>query len=108
MGEIPDRYLADAPPAGPVAGDRTDRPWDQLLRASPFHRVERIRVEYEVHDRIDVAGLIGFRYSLAHVLTRLGERRAAFEREVREALTDAEGRPWHYVRRDFAYLATKD
>ena len=35
-----------------------------------------------------VEALVGAEYTISHVLTRLGDRRAAFERDVRATLGD--------------------
>jgi SAM-dependent methyltransferase len=78
------RYLADVPP-GPHPNARHD-PFEAILARSPFPRVERIDHVYEVTSRPTVESLIGAEYSMSHILTRLGDRRGPFEREVRAAL----------------------
>ncbi len=91
VGEILARHLRDVPEAPRPAG-RHD-PFPALLARSPFPEVELLTHEHEtvVHPSVEAA--IGFHFSLSHVLTRLGERRAAFEAEVREALADADTTP---------------
>jgi len=81
---ILERYLADVPP-GPHPQGRHD-PFEAILARSPFPRVERIEHVYPAPLRPTVESLLGSAYSISHVLTRLGERREAFEREVRRAL----------------------
>jgi SAM-dependent methyltransferase len=86
VSEILERHLEGAPP-GPHPQGRHD-PFEQILARSPFPRVERIERVYEAQVSPTVESLIGFVYSLSHVLARLGDRRAAFEREVRAELGD--------------------
>jgi SAM-dependent methyltransferase len=85
------RHLAGTP-AGPSSQGRHD-PFPEILARSPFSRIELLTYEYETtaHPSIDAA--IGFHYSLGNVLARLGDRRAAFEAEVRDALAEAETKP---------------
>jgi len=85
------RHLADVP-EGPSPAGRHD-PFPEVLARSAFSRIDLLTYEYEavVHPSIDVA--IGFQYSLGNVLARLGERRAAFEADVRAALADADTSP---------------
>ena len=78
--EILERYLADVPP-GPHPRGRHD-PFEDILARSPFPRVERLEYVYEAPVRPTVAALVGAEYTISHVLTRLGDRREAFEREV--------------------------
>jgi len=92
--EILERYLADVPP-GPHPNGRHD-PFEDILGRSAFPRVEMIDRVYKVPLRPTIESLIGSEYSISHVLTRLGQRRAAFEREIREELggLDAIGEIW--------------
>jgi SAM-dependent methyltransferase len=80
-------HLADVP-EGPSPAGRHD-PFPEILARSAFSRVELLTYEYEavLHPSIDAA--IGYLYSLGNLLARLGERRAAFEADVRAALADA-------------------
>ena len=89
--EIRRRHLADVP-EGPNPAGRHD-PYPEILARSAFSRIELLTHEYEqvVHPSIDAA--IGYQYSLSNVLARLGERRAAFEADVRAALADADTSP---------------
>lgn len=74
------RYLADSrEPERPVAPRASYR---DLLLASPFAGVQEVIHSYETYEPDTLDAALGFRYSLAGVLDRLGERRAAFEREV--------------------------
>jgi SAM-dependent methyltransferase len=82
--EILERYLADVPP-GPHPNGRHD-PFEDILARSAFPRVERLERVYEAPLRPTIEALVGSEYTISHVLTRLGGRRAAFEREVRAAL----------------------
>jgi len=68
-------------------------PFPAILARSAFSRIELLTYEYEqvVHPSIDAA--IGYQYSLGNLLARLGERRAAFEADVRAALADADTSP---------------
>jgi SAM-dependent methyltransferase len=82
--EILEHYLADVPP-GPHPRGRHD-PFEDILARSPFPRVERLEHVYEAPVRPTIAALVGAEYTISHVLTRLGDRREAFEREVRTEL----------------------
>ncbi len=86
--EILERYLADVPP-GPHPRGRHD-PFEDILARSPFPRVERLEHVYEAPVCPTVAVLVGAEYTISHVLTRLGDRREAFEREVRAQLGNVE------------------
>jgi SAM-dependent methyltransferase len=89
--EILRRHLVDAP-EGPSPAGRHD-PFPDILARSAFSRVELLAHEYDavVHPSIDAA--VGIEYSLGNRLDRLGERRAAFESDVRAALVDADTVP---------------
>jgi SAM-dependent methyltransferase len=95
---ILERYLADVPP-GPHPNGRHD-PFEALLERSAFPRVERIERVYKAPLRPAIESLVGSEYTISHVLTRLGGRRVAFEREVRAALgsLDAIGEIWLTLR----------
>ncbi len=82
--EILERYLANTAP-GPHPKGRHEA-FEEILRRSPFPRVEMIERVYEVCLRPTINSLIGAEYTISHVLTRLGENRADFEREVHAAL----------------------
>jgi SAM-dependent methyltransferase len=82
--EILERYLAHVPP-GPHPRGRHD-PFEDILARSAFPRVERLECVYEARVRPTLASLVGAEYTISHVLTRLGDRRASFEREVRTKL----------------------
>lgn len=85
------RHLVDVP-EGPKPAGRHD-PFPEILAHSAFSAVELLTHEYDavVHPSIDPA--IGFQYSLGSLLARLGDRRTAFEAEVREALAAADTSP---------------
>jgi SAM-dependent methyltransferase len=85
------RHLTDVP-EGPSPAGRHD-PFPDILARSAFSRVELLTYEYDavIHPSIDAA--VGFEYSLGNLLDRLGERRAAFESDVRTALVDADTSP---------------
>jgi SAM-dependent methyltransferase len=91
VAAIRERHLADAP-APPHPAGRHD-PFPDILARSAFSRTELLIYDYEaaIHPSIDAA--IGFQYSLGNLLARLGERRAAFEADVRTALADADTSP---------------
>jgi SAM-dependent methyltransferase len=84
MYEILERHLEGVPP-GPHPEGRHD-PFEEILARSPFPRVERIERLFQMPFLPTVEEIIGAAYGISHVLTRLGERREAFEREVRAAL----------------------
>jgi hypothetical protein len=85
------RHLSSVP-EGPSPAGRHD-PFPEILARSAFSRTEILTYEYEavLHPSVDAA--IGFHYSLGNVLARLGERRAAFEAEVRAALLGVDTAP---------------
>ncbi|MBO0861306.1 MAG: methyltransferase domain-containing protein [Chloracidobacterium sp.] len=83
--EILERHLGNVPP-GPHPSGRHD-PFDEILRRSPFPRIERIERIYESRLRPTIEAILGHEYSISHVLTRLGENRWAFEREACAALS---------------------
>jgi SAM-dependent methyltransferase len=91
VDEIRRRHLAGVP-EGPTPAGRHD-PYPEILARSGFSRVELLTHEYEqvVHPSIDAA--IGYQYSLSNRLSSLGERRGAFEADVRAALADADTSP---------------
>src|SRR5262245_5921150 len=83
--EILERHLVNVPP-GPHPNGRHD-PFEEILRRSPFPRVERIERIYEMRTRPTIESILGHEYSISHVLTRLGDNRMAFEHEARAALS---------------------
>ena len=91
VGAILRRHLVGVR-EGPSPAGRHD-PFPEILTRSAFSRVELLAYEYEalIHPSIDAA--VGFEYSVGNVLHRLGERRAAFESDVRAALVDADTSP---------------
>lgn len=95
---ILERYLSDVPP-GPHPNGRHD-PFEAILERSAFPPVERIERVYQAPLRPTIEALVGAEYTISHVLTRLGGRREAFEREVRAALGnwDAIGEIWLTLR----------
>ena len=95
---ILERYLADVPP-GPHPNGRHD-PFEAILERSAFPHIERIERVYQAPLRPTIEALVGSEYTISHVLTRLGGRRDAFEREVRAAVgnLDAIGEIWLTLR----------
>jgi SAM-dependent methyltransferase len=85
-------YLADVP-EGPNPRGRHD-PFPDLLARSAFSRVELLTYEHERTIQPSVDAAIRFQYTLSNVLARLGDRRAAFEADVRTALADADTSPF--------------
>ena len=83
--EILERYLANVPP-GPHPNGRHD-PFEEILSRSPFLRIEMIERVYETRARLTIESILGYEYTISHVLTRLGDSRGAFEREARAALS---------------------
>ena len=85
------RHLSSVP-EGPSPAGRHD-PFPEILARSVFSRVELLTYEYEAvfHPSVDAA--IGFHYSLGNVLARLGDRRAAFEADVRATLHGVDTEP---------------
>lgn len=100
------RFLADSPP-GPHPSGRHD-PFEEILRRSPFPRVETLERVYRALLRPTVESLVGSEYTVSYVLTRLGDRREAFEREVRTRLGDLSeiGQVW-VARRDEALIGLR-
>jgi SAM-dependent methyltransferase len=91
VGAILREYLA-ATPVGPNPAGRHD-PFPEILARSAFSRVELLTWEHEIQVQPSVEAAIGIHYSLASVLDRLGDKRAAFEREATTALVDADTAP---------------
>ena len=85
------RHLAGVPER-PSPRGRHD-PFPEILRRSAFSRVELLSYEHEIEVRPSIDAAIGVLYSLGNTLARLGDRRTAFEAEVREALADADTTP---------------
>ncbi len=84
--ETLERYIADVP-RGPHPDRRRDLSREILAR-SPFPAVEALERIYAATVRPSVESLIGREYTRSYVLTRLGDRRESFEREVRTVLGD--------------------
>jgi SAM-dependent methyltransferase len=80
-------------PEGPSPRGRHD-PFPDILERSSFSRVELLSYEHDVEVRPSIDATIGALYTLGSTLDRLGERRTAFEAEVREALADADTMPF--------------
>lgn len=103
--EMLDRYLADVAP-GPHPEGRHD-PFPEIFARSAFSDIQFLRWEYEHEVRPTVDAAIEFEYSISHVLARLGDRRAAFETEVRSALAVADLSPLRERRIDSALIARR-
>lgn len=80
-----------------VGGESSPRrahdPFPEILARSAFARVELLTHEYETTVAPSVDAAVGYYYSLGNMLARLGDRRGAFEAEVRTALADADTSP---------------
>jgi SAM-dependent methyltransferase len=83
--EILERHLVNVPP-GPHPNGRHD-PFEEILRRSPFPHIERIERIYQTRTRPTIESILGYEYTISHVLTRLGDSRGAFEHEARAALS---------------------
>jgi SAM-dependent methyltransferase len=104
--EILERHLVNVPP-GPHPNGRHE-PFEDILKRSPFPHIERIERIYETRLRPTIESLIGFEYTISHVLTRLGDNRGAFEDEARAALSRIEmGGEVSVTRRDEALIGRR-
>jgi SAM-dependent methyltransferase len=83
--EILERHLVNVP-LGPHPNGRHD-PFEEILSRSPFPRIERIERIYETRTSPTIESILGYEYTISHVLTRLGDKREAFEHEARAALS---------------------
>lgn len=88
--EVIRRWLGETRRAGSstyaACSDRV--PWSEgnILSRSPFSRVEFQRVAYT--RQLDIDGVVGYLYSMSFASPAiLGDRRAGFERDLREALS---------------------
>ena len=88
---IAQHYLADAPADASPAG-RHD-PFPEIFSRSAFPYVELLTYEHDAVVRPSINEAIGFHYSLGNFLSRLGDRRADFEADVRTALANADTSP---------------
>ena len=88
---IRERHLADVRRRPDPAG-RHD-PFPEILARSAFSHVELLTYEYETLIWPSIDAAIGYQYSLGNLLARLGDRRVAFEADVRTALADADTSP---------------
>jgi SAM-dependent methyltransferase len=84
-------YLADTP-EGPSPAGRHD-PFPDILARSAFSLIELLSYEHEVLVSPSIEAAIGVNYSMSNVLDRLGDKRAAFETDVRAALAGADTSP---------------
>lgn len=105
VGEVLERYLAGVP-EGPHPRGRHD-PFPDILGRSAFSRLRFLRYEYEQTEEPSLEAALGFHYSLSHVLSRLGNRRPAFEAEVAGLLADADYSAVHYRSIDSALIALR-
>jgi hypothetical protein len=103
---ILERHLVNVPP-GPHPNGRHE-PFEDILKRSPFPHTERIERVYETRLCPTIESLIGFEYTISHVLTRLGDNRRAFEDEARAALSQiGVGREVSVTRRDEALIGRR-
>jgi SAM-dependent methyltransferase len=79
--ELLDRYLAGTD-EGPHPRGRHDD-FGDILKRSAFSDVHEIEADHEGDADLSADALLGFWFSLSHVLTRLGDRRAALQEEAR-------------------------
>jgi SAM-dependent methyltransferase len=105
VDEILQRYLLAAP-TGPNPGGRHD-PFPEIFRRSAFSSLELLSYEHDVEIRPSIDAAIGYHYSLGNLLTRLEDRRAAFEADVRAALTGADTAPFTVRLLDSALVARR-
>lgn len=105
VGEILRRYLAGAP-EGPHPRGRHD-PFPDIFARSAFANLELLRYDYDRVEEPSVDAALAYHYSLSHKLSRLGDRRAAFETEVRAALADAPTEPVTVRVTDSALIARR-
>jgi SAM-dependent methyltransferase len=101
VAEIVARHANPAPPR------RSHDPFPEIFARSPFSRVDVLTHEHDDEARPSVDAAIGLQYSLGYMLARLGERRAAFEAEVRAALAGADTTPFEVRVVDGALIARK-
>jgi SAM-dependent methyltransferase len=83
--ELLERHLVNVPP-GPHPNGRHD-PFEEILKRSSFPRIDMIGRVYETRARLTIESILGYEYTISHVLTRLGDSRGAFEQEARAALS---------------------
>jgi 2-polyprenyl-3-methyl-5-hydroxy-6-metoxy-1,4-benzoquinol methylase len=82
---IQTKFVGTPRPAGASGLVPPAEAHETVLRRSPFRRVERIAYEFERRWTVDQ--IIGYLYSTSFPVRRLlGDRRAAFEQEIIEAL----------------------
>jgi SAM-dependent methyltransferase len=89
--EILHEHLAGTPEGPGPAGRHA--PFPDLLARSAFSLIELLTYEHETLVYPSIEAAIGVQYSMSNVLDRLGDRRAAFESDVRAALTGADTSP---------------
>ena len=82
--QLLDKHLADEP-EGPHPRARHDA-FEDILTRSSFADLREIELTYEAETALTADALLGFYYSISHVLSRLGSRRAELEAETRDAL----------------------
>jgi SAM-dependent methyltransferase len=101
-----DQYLAGTP-SGPHPRGRHD-PFEDILSRSAFRQIRSIETVYEAQTDLTSDALLGFHYSISHVLTRLGPRRARLEVEAAEAIAELGTPPTTTVRyRDSALIGLR-
>jgi SAM-dependent methyltransferase len=91
VDDILQRHLGGTPEGRRPAG-RHD-PFPEILGRSAFRRIELLTYEYETEIHPSIHAAVGYHYSIGNLLARLGERRDAFEADVRAALARADTSP---------------
>jgi SAM-dependent methyltransferase len=99
------RYLSQAS-KGPSPAGRHD-PFLDILRRSPFPRLELLSYEHDIEVQPSVDAALGTLYTLGNALAQLGDSRQAFETEVRDALAGADTTPFRARLVDSALLGRR-
>lgn len=86
-----DKHLAEVPER-PHPRARHD-PFEEILARSAFADVREIEVTYEAETGLTTDALLGFYYSISHVLARLGSRRSQLEAETSDAIANLDPPP---------------
>jgi SAM-dependent methyltransferase len=100
------RQNLEGVPEAPSPRGRHD-PFPDILERSPFPRIELLSYEHEVEVQPSIETANGALYTLGNTLDRLGDRRTAFEAEVRKALDDADTTPFRARLSDSALIGRR-